>query len=327
MEVKLSMSEVTQEPIIEFKEVYKSYKDIAALRGVSFSIQKGEIFGYIGPNGAGKTTTLKILVGLIRDYSGELKINGEVLTSHNLPNKLIGYLPQDVGFQEWRTVDHALTTFGLLSGMSREELKTGIPEILELVGLTEARNRKIKHLSGGMQQKLKLAQALLHNPPILVLDEPMSGLDPTSRWQMRNIILELAKKDITIIFSSHILGDVENIANTIGILHQGIIVKMGKPLDLQQELVGGEGVEIIGDNLFENVDQISKLSSVSKVDSFPKNLSRLVVFFTPESDINQALLELMTFISENRIVVRNFNYLKPSLEQVYLKYVNGGVTL
>jgi len=325
MEAKLSMSKVTQEPIIEFKEVYKSYKDVAALRGVSFSIQKGEIFGYIGPNGAGKTTTLKILVGLIRDYSGELKINGEILTSHNLPNELIGYLPQDVGFQEWRTVDHALTTFGLLSGMKREELQQRIPEILELVGLSEARNRKIKHLSGGMQQKLKLAQALIHNPPILVLDEPMSGLDPTSRWQMRNIILKLAKEDITIIFSSHILGDVENIATTIGILHQGVVVKLGKPQDLKQELIGGEGVEIIGENLLEKVDEISVLSSITSVESSPDNSSRIVVYFAPKSILEDALLELMSFFSTNKIVIRNFNYLKPSLEQVYLKYVNGGV--
>ena len=261
------MSKTTQETIIEFKDVFKSYKDVAALRGVSFSIQKGDIFGYIGPNGAGKTTTLKILVGLISDYSGELLINGELQTVQSIPGDIIGYMPQDVGFQEWRTVNHALVTFGLLSGLSRIVLNERIPEILQLVGLTEARNRKIKHLSGGMQQKLKLAQALLHNPPILILDEPMSGLDPTSRWQMKNIIRQLAQKDITIIFSSHILREVEDIATTIGIINQGVIAKLGRPQDLQDELSGGEAIEVFGPELASKAEDLGKLTCVERVDS------------------------------------------------------------
>ncbi|MHA1532980.1 MAG: ABC transporter ATP-binding protein [Candidatus Heimdallarchaeota archaeon] len=175
------MSQEKKELIIEFLNVSKNYKDVQALREASFSIKQGDIFGYIGPNGAGKTTTLKILVGLISDYSGEVKINNESIKDQSNFSQQIGYLPQDVGFQEWRTIDHALVTFGRLSGMSKEELHQRIPEVLELVGLLDARKRKIRHLSGGMQQKLKLAQALLHKPSILVLDEPMSGLDPTRR--------------------------------------------------------------------------------------------------------------------------------------------------
>ncbi len=315
---------VLQEPIIEFVDVYKNYKDIAALRGVSFSIKKGEIFGYIGPNGAGKTTTLKILVGLIRDYEGVLLINGKMITNQNLPNKLIGYLPQEVGFQEWRTVKHALTTFGLLSGLSQEELKEKIPDILEIVGLSDAINRKIKHLSGGMRQKLLLAQALIHDPPILVLDEPMSGLDPSSRWQMRNVIQELAKRDITIVFSSHILGDVENIANTIGIINEGKVVKIGSPEELQNELIGGEKVEIIGENLFEKSVLISAVSNVSEIEGSSKTPNRIVVSLKADCNVEQALIELMRFFSDNNIFVSNFNHLRPSLEQVYLKYVTGG---
>ncbi|MHA1356398.1 MAG: ABC transporter ATP-binding protein [Candidatus Heimdallarchaeota archaeon] len=165
--------------IIEFSNVYKSYKDVKALLGVSFSIKKGEIFGYIGPNGAGKTTTLKILVGLLTDFTGEVKVEKELLANHQNLGARIGYMPQEVGFQEWRTVNEALVTFGLLSGMDKTDIEKRIPEVLELLGLSESQKRKIKHLSGGMQQKLKLAQALLHNPSILVLDEPLSGLDPT----------------------------------------------------------------------------------------------------------------------------------------------------
>lgn len=315
------MSSDTSEPIIEFTNVNKSYKDIQALRGVSFSINQGDIFGYIGPNGAGKTTTLKILVGLVSDYSGEVKINNEFIKNQSNFNQQIGYLPQDVGFQEWRTIDHALVTFGRLSGMSKEELHQRIPEVLELVGLLDARKRKIRHLSGGMQQKLKLAQALLHKPSILVLDEPMSGLDPTSRWQMKNIIRQLAQTNVTIVFSSHILEDVEGIATTIGIINQGVVVKIGDPLDLQQELVGGNAVIAIGENLINYVDQIKALSVVADVTFPPSDPSQVTIVFKPDIILDDGLILLMEFFSSNKIVIRNFNYLKPSLEQVYLKYV------
>ncbi|MFW9923942.1 MAG: ABC transporter ATP-binding protein [Candidatus Thorarchaeota archaeon] len=318
------MSSDNNLPIIEFKEVSKNYRDVTALRGVTFTINKGDIFGYIGPNGAGKTTTLKILVGLIRDYSGEVKISGQILHEMSDWGRLIGYMPQDVGFQEWRTVDHALMTFGLLSGMKKAELLERIPEVLELVGLSEARKRKIKHLSGGMEQKLKLAQALLHDPSILILDEPMSGLDPTSRWQMKNIIRQLANREITIIFSSHILSDVEDIATTFGILNQGLVVKIGKPKELQKELVGGEGVELNGENLLEKQDLFKSLSFVASISPVNNSPDRIHLYFSKDTNINQALKELIDFLSKNDLVVRNLNYLKPSLEQVYLKYVMEG---
>lgn len=315
------MSSAKKEPIIEFSNVSKNYRDVQALREASFSIKQGDIFGYIGPNGAGKTTTLKILVGLISDYTGEVKINNEIIKNQPIFSKEIGYLPQDVGFQEWRTVDHALITFGRLSGMSKDELSQRIPEVLELVGLSDARKRKIKHLSGGMQQKLKLAQALLHNPSVLVLDEPMSGLDPTSRWQMKNTIKQLAQTNVTIVFSSHILEDVEGIATTIGIINQGVVVKIGDPLVLQKELVGGEAVIAIGDNLTGKTDLILSLPFVAEVKSPPNSTDQVTILFAPETDLNNNLKQLQEFFVKNKIVLRNFNYLKPSLEQVYLKYV------
>lgn len=308
-------------PLIEFSNVSKKYKNVTALQAASFSINKGDIFGYIGPNGAGKTTTLKILVGLLRDYTGEVKINDELVNNYEDISKLIGYLPQDVGFQEWRTVNHILTTFGLLSRMTREELAERIPEVLQLVGLLEVRYRKIKHLSGGMKQKLKLVQALLHNPPILVLDEPMSGLDPTSRWQMKNIIKKLAETEVTIIFSSHILEDVEGIATRIGIINRGKIVKIGKPSELQKELAGGEAVVVIGENLRQHSEKISTLSSVATVNFHPKNPDRGTIVFEQKVNLDEALVQLLDFFASNRVAIKNFNYLKPSLEEVYLKYI------
>ncbi|MBN1330159.1 MAG: ABC transporter ATP-binding protein [Candidatus Heimdallarchaeota archaeon] len=320
----MSIETEIQEPVIQFTNVSKRYRDVQALRDVSFTIKRGDIFGYIGPNGAGKTTTLKILVGLIRDYSGEVKIVDESLQSLNNPSSLIGYMPQDVGFQDWRTVNHALTTFGLLSGMKKSDLHVGISEVLDLVGLTDVRNRKIKHLSGGMEQKLKLAQALLHKPQILILDEPLSGLDPTSRWQMKNTIKKLAESDITILFSSHILSDVEDIATTIGILKDGIVVKIGSPQELEQELIEGDAIDVIGENITKVIDLIKELPFTAKVESFENNPNRLIILFNPDNELNESIVKLLQFFGENRLVVKHFNYRKPSLEEVYLKYIMGG---
>jgi len=315
-----------QKPIIEFANVSKKYKEVKALIDVSFKINKGDIFGYIGHNGAGKTTTLKILVGLIRDYTGDVLIAGESLKSHPDFSNLIGYLPQDVGFQEWRTVDHALMTFGLLSGMKKSDLTQRILEILEMVGLTDVRHRKIKYLSGGMQQKLKLAQALLHDPQVLILDEPMSGLDPTSRFQMKNIIRKLAASEKTILFSSHILGDVADIATTIGIIKEGVIQRIGSPLELQNELTEGDAIELVGHNLSASITKIQALPNVERVELTSNRHDRLVVTYSTDTDIQNATILLMAFLSENKIAIQNFNYLKPSLEQVYLKYMAGGTT-
>ncbi|TFG09917.1 ABC transporter ATP-binding protein [Candidatus Heimdallarchaeota archaeon] len=316
------MSEGVAIPVIEFCNVSKNYGTIEALKDASFAINKGEIFGYIGPNGAGKTTSLKILVGLITNHRGEVKINGMSHSENPNVNRIIGYLPQDVGFQEWRTVDHALSTFGRLSGMNKKDLVERIPEVLNQVGLTDARKRKIKHLSGGMKQKLKLAQALLHNPPILILDEPLSGLDPTSRWQLKNIIKDLVfSTNVTILFSSHILDDVEDIATSIGIIHKGHLARVGKPQDLQKELVGADGVKVNSPNIQNKVKQILKLSMVDTVDVDEKDPSKITIMFVKDVNLDKGLIELMDFFVSNQIIIRNLNYLKPSLEEVYLKYV------
>ncbi|MHA1126700.1 MAG: ABC transporter ATP-binding protein [Candidatus Heimdallarchaeota archaeon] len=310
-------------PIIEFSNVYKNYGHIQALQGVSFGIMRGEIFGYIGPNGAGKTTTLKILVGLISDYTGELRVANELLAHHENLGAIIGYMPQEVGFQQWRTVEEALTTFGRLSGMTKELINQRIPEVLELLQLSDARKRKIKNLSGGMQQKLKLAQALIHNPQVLVLDEPLAGLDPTSRYQLKNTIRELAQHDITIIFSSHILGEVEDIATSIGIIDRGRITKLGRPQDLQDELIGGEAIEIIGPKITTVIEELETQIYVEKVQAGFENPNKIVVFFKSNVAVDNCKLLLLELLVKNQIPVRNFNYLKPSLEQVYLRYVEG----
>ncbi|MHA1269735.1 MAG: ATP-binding cassette domain-containing protein [Candidatus Helarchaeota archaeon] len=309
-------------PFIEFSNVSKNFKTIKALDQISFKINKGDIFGYIGPNGAGKTTTIKILVGLIRNFQGDVFLNGKnISTIRNELYKILGYLPQEAGFQNWRTVHHTLKTFGKLSGLSSNNLEDRIQSVLNLVNLQDMQNKKITHLSGGMVQKLRLAQALLHLPKLLVLDEPMAGLDPTSRYQIKSIIKDLANKDITIFFSSHILSDVQDIANKIGIINNGKIMRVGTPTELQSHFQIGNEIEIVYSSNSTICNDIQHIPNIEYVEKISPN--KQIIHLSPDSDVDDCIYHILTKILENKCRIRNFNLLKPSLEEVYLKYVKG----
>ncbi len=311
-----------KEVCIEFKHVSKNYKDLLALDNISFSIDKGEVFGYIGPNGAGKTTTIKILVGLITNFSGNVFIYGKNIQNERKDlHRIIGYHPQEAGFQEWRTVNHAFKTFGRLSGLDSEYLENQTQEILKLIGLSDFRYKKIVHLSGGMIQKLRLGQALLHEPEILVMDEPLSGLDPQMRYQFKEIIKKLAKTGITILFSSHILSDVQDIANKIGILNHGQIMKIGSPEKLQSSFQVDNILEIVvakNSRFCEGLDGISGVISIENI-----NTERQLIHLDSDVEIDLIINNILKKLAKQKCQVRSFSLLKPSLEEVYLKYVGG----
>lgn len=281
--------------------------------------------GYIGPNGAGKTTSMKILVGLINDYTGEVRFMSEELRSTDRYKSKIGYLPQETGFQEWRTVEHALMTFGLLSGLKSQVLKSKIPQILNLVGLPDSATQKIVTLSGGMQQKLKLAQALIHDPELIVLDEPMNGLDPASRFHMKQVIKQIADEGRTVIFSSHILNDVQDIADSIAILNQGLILKVGSPKELQQQFQIGNDIEVVyapdENSMNKSKNLLTSLDGIAKIDQSGPN--RQIFHLSPHVDLDQTMHSLLSLLVANKIKIRKMQLLEPSLEEVYIKYVGG----
>ena len=319
MVIKLAIS------FVEFKNIEKSYKDVEALKGISFNIRKGEIFGYVGPNGAGKTTTIKILVGLIRKYKGSIFIDGTPIDygEHGF-HRILGYLPQDVGFQEWRSVEHALKTFGRLSGLDSKTIKARIPSVLELVTLEDVRKKKINKLSGGMKQKLLLAQALLHDPEILVLDEPMTGLDPLSRFQLKKNFQKLSKDEgKTLFFSSHVLSDVEGICNTLGVLDHGNIIKISNPKVLREEfrLLMGDIVEVFYSKDAPMVKDIENLEIVEKIEVTDDR--RQLIRFKSGGDLDEKISRLLSILVEQGCKVRNFNLVTPSLDDVYVKLIGG----
>lgn len=243
------------EPFVSFQGVSKFYKSFKALDDVSFELAEGEVFGYIGPNGAGKTTTLKLLVGLFADFKGEVRIGKlQLPRDHMQIHQLVGYLPQAAEFQSWRTVDQALMTFGRLSGVPDATLKERIPALLERFDLGNARHKKVKKLSGGMKQKVGFVQALLHSPKLLVLDEPLSALDPQGRIEVKNQISRLKEEGTTVIFSSHILGDIQDVADRMGIIYQGKMQKAGTLLELKDHFGVMREVHISYAELPQDID-------------------------------------------------------------------------
>ena len=307
---------------LKFQNVIKKFKTTTALKNVSFTLEKGDIFGYIGPNGAGKTTTIKIMVGLIKDYSGKYFINGKQITGKvNELTSILGYHPQDTGFQAWRTVTHALYTFGRLSGINKDILKERIQSLLNFVGLNDFKDKKIKYLSSGMVQKLRLAQALLNLPRILILDEPLSGLDPASRFQIKSLIKILAQKEITILFSSHILNDVEDVANKIGILNQGQIMKIGTPNQLQEQFQVGKIIEIVYAENSKKCKGLEYVQGIERIED--SNNSSQLLYLIPNANLDLITHEILMNVLQQKCQLRSFRFLKPSLEKVYLKFITG----
>ncbi len=232
---------------IETTNLNKTYRSLFGLRKVTavenlnLSVEEGEVFGFLGPNGAGKTTTIKILLGILYPTSGDCKLFGKPFASNStfapeLANsKLkadIGYLPEGPYFPEFLTGKEVLSFYGRLYGLGGRMLKDRIHETLALVGLDYAADRLVQHYSKGMRQRIGLAQALLSDPKLLILDEPTVGLDPIARREIRDLIIDMGKLGKTLFICSHELSEVEMVCDRIGIIHRGKLIKYGKLLDL-----------------------------------------------------------------------------------------------
>ncbi|HTR51645.1 MAG TPA: ABC transporter ATP-binding protein [Kofleriaceae bacterium] len=232
---------------IEARDLAKTYrtpfrrKKVEALCGVSFEVGRGEIFGFVGPNGAGKTTTIRTLMGLIRPTAGTAAILGHAIPSRAARFR-IGFLPESPYFYDYLTVGELLDLAGRLFGIAHDVRRKRADALIERVGLDRARTQRLKKFSKGMLQRAGIAQALMNDPEVVVLDEPMSGLDPIGRKEVRDLILELREQGKTVFFSSHILTDIEAIADRVAIVARGKLEAQGKPGELVARTVLGVDV-------------------------------------------------------------------------------------
>lgn len=221
---------------IEIKGLTKNYGKKQALKNVDLTISSG-MFGLLGPNGAGKTTLMKILATLLVKSEGEVQICGVPVEETGKIRKMTGYLPQDFSVYPNMTVYEAMDYLGILSGIGSAERKRRIPLLLGKVNLLEDRKKKVKALSGGMRRRLGIAQAILHEPKVLIVDEPTAGLDPEERVRFRNLLCEIAQERI-VILSTHIVGDIEATCEDIAVLCQGEILFKGTVAEMLEEADG-----------------------------------------------------------------------------------------
>jgi len=225
------------ELVIEVKDLRKTFRTpfarrkVEALRGVTFSVERGHLFGFVGPNGAGKTTTIRTLMGLIRPTSGTATILGHAIPSRAARFR-VGFLPEAPYFYDYLTVGELLDLAGRLFNVPSALRKKRADELIERVGLTRARTQNLKKFSKGMLQRAGLAQALMNDPELVVLDEPMSGLDPIGRKEVRELMLSLRDAGKTVFFSTHILSDVEAITDRVAIVARGQLQASGTPQEL-----------------------------------------------------------------------------------------------
>ncbi len=215
---------------IEIQNLSKNYGKKKALSEVNLSIPQG-MFGLLGPNGAGKTTLMKVLTTLLKKTDGEVTICGVPVEDSKRIRNMTGYLPQDFSMYGNMTAYEALDYLAVLSGMSKAERKRKVPEMLEKVNLLEKRKTKVRSMSGGMKRRLGIAQAIIHDPKIIIVDEPTAGLDPEERVRFRNLLCEIAKERI-VLLSTHIVGDIEATCENIAVLDQGKIRFNGKVSEL-----------------------------------------------------------------------------------------------
>jgi ABC-type multidrug transport system ATPase subunit len=308
--------------MIEVEHLSKIYGSTAAIEDVTFSVKSGEIMGFLGPNGAGKTTTMRILSGYLPATNGTAKIAGiEVHENSMAVRQKIGYLPENPPLYPDMTVEGFLKFVAEIKGVPRRDRAKRVDYALDRCNLTDRRKTLIRKLSKGYRQRVGLAQAIVHDPPVIILDEPTIGLDPKQIIDVRNLIKNLAG-DHTVILSTHILPEVSMTCNRVAIINQGKIVATGTPDILMQQLAQQASYEIIVAGTFEQVQSIlTTIPGVAKVEMIPDEVIqsdriKLRLFANSPDDISR---ELTTALVTEGLGLYEIRRNQTSLEDVFLE--------
>jgi len=295
--------------VVETFNLTKYFKDwwgrnkVIAVDGLSLEIKENEVFGLLGPNGSGKTTTIKLLLGLLHPTKGHSFIFGGDSTDPKI-NKRIGFLPEESYLYKYLTARETLDFYGRLFSLPRDVRKTRTEELLDMVGLKAVANRTVGTFSKGMARRIGLAQALINDPDLLILDEPTTGLDPIGTRQIKDLIIALAKRGKTILLCSHLLADVEDVCDRISILYGGTVQKQGNVKDLLEKT---NKIQIVSDNIddhaIKQIEEIIKAQNASY--SIEKPMEKLETFFV--KTISQAKQQnLTTSGSDSSTKIGNF---------------------
>ncbi|WP_054956589.1 ABC transporter ATP-binding protein [Paenibacillus dakarensis] len=306
--------------MIEIRDLKKNYGTFQALKGITLDIEKGTVFGFVGPNGAGKSTTMSILATLALPSSGTAKVGGfEVTENPKEVRKRIGYMPDFFGVYDQLKATEYLHFYGASYGIPRTDREKLIPQLLELVNLSDKADAYVDSLSRGMKQRLCLARCLVHDPDVLILDEPASGLDPRARIEMREILKELKLMGKTIIISSHILPELAEMVDEIGVIEHGEMIAQGKVSDIQNRLRVKKVIHIR--TLGQEDLLVEKLRDEPFITSVLSDNAGVHVHFSGDDSQQSALLRQV--ISWG-IPVVSFQEAQSNLEDVFLEITKGG---
>jgi ABC-2 type transport system ATP-binding protein len=300
--------------IIEAVDVTKKFGDFVAVNNLNLQVIRGEILGLLGPNGAGKTTTVRMMACLLKPTSGKIFVDGyDAVKEPEKVKQEIGYMPQRFSLYEDLTVIENLGFYGKIYGLSSMEHERRARELLEFVDLSRFRDRLAGKLSGGMKQRLLLACALLHEPELLILDEPTAGVDPPLRRRFWEYFRELNKKGITLLITTHYMDEAENCAR-IGIMNNGNLIKLGSPMELRRSIYGGDVIEL---HVKTSIDKVKVLLSGNHdvLRIIPSDDNFLIVVKNSEKSL-PAVVETLTREGMDVLSARVVNL---SLEDVFIK--------
>lgn len=324
---KLSTQIDNSDLIIETRDLNKRYGKLHAVKGLNLQVPRGAIYGFVGPNGAGKTSTMRMLTTLMRPSSGEAIVDSFSVMSHPRDvRRSIGYMPDFFGVYEDMKVWEYLDFFAACYEIPESDRRGLLNDLLELVDLGHRRDDMVDKLSRGMKQRLCLARTLAHDPSVLILDEPASGLDPRARVEIRELLIELAKMGKTIFFSSHILADVSEICTHIGIVEAGEMVMQGPINELRKQLTPHKVIVIsLLDKVEEAKAAILALQGIETVTDLPPEdgKKRIRVEYSGE---DAGVSELLAALTSQSIPVVNFAEETSDLEQVFMKVTKGIVS-
>lgn len=317
--------------IIEIKDLSKNFARRLAVNNVNLSIESGEIFGLVGPNGAGKTTTMRMVVTLLQPDRGEITVGGySVRKSPRHVRRMIGFMPDSFGVYNDMTVQEYLDFFGACYKILPSQRKTLINDLLQLVDIAHRRDDMVDTLSRGLKQRLAIARVLIHDPSILILDEPASGLDPRARVEIRELLLEIARLGKTIIFSSHILADVAELCTRVGIMEGGKLVALGALNELTEKAMPHRLLRIAFLNQIEPEQAQAALaalpgvSTVRSQDGLGK--AGWLSFEAEFTGDDTALGALLSNVVSQGLPLVHFSEETQNLEEVFMRTTRGIVS-
>lgn len=306
--------------MLYIRDLSKNYGSFTAVNHLTLHIPEGDLFGFVGPNGAGKTTTIRIICGLLKASGGSVQIGGTMAAVGSKEMKrLIGYVPDFFGVYDNLKVREYMDMYGSMYGMHSRDIARLTDDLLELVNLTDKKEFYVDTLSRGMKQRLCVARALLHNPKLLILDEPSSGLDPRARVEMKELLKNLHSMGKTIVISSHILSELSEMCNSIGIMNRGQLVTAGRIEDIMQQLSGGKRIHIRIDAGMEVAVRMMKEQAGVSVESVREN--EMII---SHGGTDEEICALIGRLIQNQVLLTGFHREEGSLESLFMQLTGGG---